>query len=118
MLTFGEGLVHAQAPPRTALIESYRRQDPTGRGSFHRFGMFRELENSLAAEAGLATEPTQEEKAGWKQSLGEILSMQFRANSMFFASDNIFNTEEDEITDTQLAPAPYTHLTLPTKREV
>lgn len=103
VLTLGAGLVHAQVPPRNALIESYRRQDPTGRGSFHRFGLFRELENSLAAEAGLATEPTQEEKAGWKQSLGEILSMQFRANSMFFASDNIFNTEEDEITDTQFA---------------
>ncbi len=43
VLTLAAGLVHAQVPPRNALIESYRRQDPTGRGSFHRFGMFREL---------------------------------------------------------------------------
>lgn len=105
LTSLGTTVASAQVPPRLSLIESYRRQDSTGQGSFHRNGLFRELENSnsLAAQAGLDAEPTQAEKAGWTQSLGEVLSMQFRANSMFFASDNIFNTEEDEITDTQFA---------------
>lgn len=97
-------MASAQLAPRVNIIESYRRQDPTGLGSFHRFGLFRELgnSNSLAAAAGEAG-PSEAEKRGWYQSFGEVFSMQFRANTMFFASDNIFNTEEDEITDTQLA---------------
>ncbi len=105
-LVFGLGttMASAQLAPRVNIIESYRRQDPTGLGSFHRFGLFRELgnSNSLAAAAGEAG-PSEAEKRGWYQSFGEVFSMQFRANTMFFASDNIFNTEEDEITDTQLA---------------
>lgn len=98
-------LAGAADPPRLSLIESYRRQDPTGRGSFHRFGLFRELDNSqsLAAEAGLEPEPTEQEKAGWAQSLSKMLSMQFRAHSMLFASDNIFNTEQDAQSDSQFA---------------
>lgn len=103
-LAFMAGLVSAQQPPRANLIESYRRQDPTGRGSFHRFGLFRELENSnsLAAQAGLTDEQA-EEKSEWFQDLGGILSAQARANSMFFASDNIFNTENNEERDIQFA---------------
>lgn len=99
----GTSLASAQVPPRLSLIESYRRQDATGQGSFHRRGLFREMENSLAAQAGLTPAPSEVEKPAWRQSLGEILSVQFRANSMLFSSDNIFNTEEDEQTDTQFA---------------
>ena len=103
-IALATGHTFAQQPPRAALVESYRRQDPTGFGSFHRNGLFRELQNSntLAAAAG-EEEPTPEEVAGWFQSLGDVLSMQFRANSLLFASDNIFNTEEDEQTDIQYA---------------
>lgn len=104
LIVLGTGVASAQLAPRINIIESYRRQDPTGLGTFHRLGLFRELNNSnsLAAAAG-EREPTEAEKKGWYQSYGEVFSMQFRANTMFFASDNIFNTEEDEITDTQLA---------------
>lgn len=101
----GTELAQAQTPRRLSVLESYRRQDATGRGSFHRRGMFRELENSntLAAESGVLAQPSSGEQFNWTQTFGEIFSMQFRANSMFFASDNIFNTEEDEETDTQFA---------------
>ncbi len=104
LLVLGTVIAAAQQPPRINVLESYRRQDPTGRGTFHRFGLLRELDNtaSLSAAAG-EREPSEAEKAGWYQSMGDILSMQFRANSMLFASDNIFNTEEDEISDTQFA---------------
>lgn len=101
-MVLGTAMASAQVAPRVNVIESYRRQDPTGLGSFHRSGLFRELGNSLSAAAG-EREPTEAEKKGWYQSFGDVLSMQFRANTMFFASDNIFNTEEDEISDTQLA---------------
>lgn len=99
----GTEFASAQAPPRLSVIESYRRQDATGQGSFHRRGLFRELDNSLSAAAGLNNEPSPTDQSRWTQSLGEVLSMQFRANSMLFSSDNIFNTEEDEQTDTQFA---------------
>lgn len=103
LTVLGSSIASAQVPPRLSLIESYRRQDATGQGTFHRRGMLRETEHTLAAQAGLTQGPSEVERAAWTQSIGEILSMQFRANSMLFASDNIFNTEEDEITDTQFA---------------
>jgi len=104
LLMFSVPLMESDASAATVKrlnrIESFRRQLPRGRGSFQRLGMVGELESqSIAASAGES--PT---KLGeWYQTLSEVLSMQFRANTMFFASDNIFNTQHDKERDTQYA---------------
>ncbi|HEY1052872.1 MAG TPA: hypothetical protein VGE39_24050 [Prosthecobacter sp.] len=36
----------AATPPAPKVIESQRRMDPTGAGTYHRVGMLRELENT------------------------------------------------------------------------
>lgn len=100
LLLLGLSAGHADAAnaKRSSRIESLRRQLPKGRGTFQRSGMVGELE-SLAAASG-ETGGTQ---AGWYQTLAEMLTLQVRGTSMFFVSDNIFNTQEDRDRDTQFA---------------
>ena len=81
---------------RKSAIESYRRQDWTGRGSFHRIGMLDSQEQSigLALDASLlnqSAEPAAEVVA--ETAINKMLTLQVNAKSMFFGSDNIFNTE-------------------------
>lgn len=38
--------LHAANPPVPKVIESQRRMDPTGAGTYHRVGMLRELANT------------------------------------------------------------------------
>jgi hypothetical protein len=75
------------AQPSAAALEAIGRQDPTGGGTFHRIGMLREQANTVARF----------------EQLTEKLSGQVRANTMLFASDNIFNTPANEESDGQLA---------------
>lgn len=82
--------------PRRALIESYRRQDWTGRGTFHRLGMLEEQQSSLglAEDAGLlnaAVAGAADESQA--VALSDMLTLQVNVRSMFFGSDNIFNVE-------------------------
>ena len=47
----------AANPPALKAVESQRRMDPTGAGSFHRTGLIREAQNTLRnAEKARATE--------------------------------------------------------------
>ena len=95
-----ESVASAAQVKRSSRIESFRRQLLRGRGYYQRLGMVGELESqSIAAATGESPSKFGE----WYQTLSEVLSMQFRANTMFFASDNIFNTQEDKVRDTQYA---------------
>lgn len=75
------------AQPSSAALEALARQDLTGQGTFHRIGLMR-LQEDTAAVLG---------------KIQERLSGQVRANTMLFASDNIFNTPDAEVADEQLA---------------
>lgn len=96
----------AAAQQKKSLIESYRRQDWTGRGSFHRIGMLEDQEQTigLATDANLLNQGTEAtpEVTG-ETSLSKMLTLQVNAKSMFFGSNNIFNTETDPQTDGQYA---------------
>jgi hypothetical protein len=74
-------------PSSSAALEALGRQDPTGQGTFHRIGLMR-LQEGTVAVLGKIT---------------ERVSGQVRANTMLFASDNIFNTPDGEVADEQLA---------------
>lgn len=74
------------APP-SSVLQAQLRQDPTGEGSFHRLGMFRQL--------GQSTD--------YLEKITEALEFQPHANTMYFATDNIFNTPADTESGTQLA---------------
>jgi hypothetical protein len=70
-----------------SVLEAIGRQDFTGQGTFHRIGMLRQ----------------QEESRGLLERVRENLSVQARANTMFFFSDNIFNTPDNTVSDGQSA---------------
>ncbi|CAN5679072.1 hypothetical protein BH11VER1_BH11VER1_16340 [soil metagenome] len=116
LLLLGVAPLHAQtatasatgsaSQQRGAIIESYRRQDWTGRGSFHRIGMLESQEQSigLASDANLlnqGTEATTEVIA--ETAISKMLTLQVNTKSMFFGSDNIFNTENFAQSDGQYA---------------
>jgi hypothetical protein len=74
-------------PFSSAELEAIGRQDLTGQGTFHRIGLMRLQEDTVAF-------------------LGEVkerFSGQMRANTMLFASDNLFNTPDNEESGGQLA---------------
>jgi len=51
--------LHAATPPMPKVIESQRRMDPTGAGTYHRVGMLREMENTRRSlEKKQKTSPT------------------------------------------------------------
>lgn len=123
----------AQIPRQQSAIESYRRQDWTGKGTYHRLGLIREQDRAIqglnqeeetlredfqpaemevsatgvsssarAADGKKAvTEP--ETARGFLETLNEYVSIQGRANTMFFGSSNILNTETDPIQAGQFA---------------
>ncbi|GAB4176999.1 MAG: hypothetical protein Fur0032_17090 [Terrimicrobiaceae bacterium] len=124
----------AQLTRQQSAIESYRRQDWTGKGTYHRLGLIREQDRAIDSlqqeeetlqedfrpaeeevsatgvtssvrategkKAVLVEEPGQE---GFLSVLGEYVSLQGRANSMFFGSTNILNTQSDPIQAGQFA---------------
>jgi len=78
---------------RSNIIQSRLRLLP--RLNFHRSGIAGDQEDdqSVAASAGM----------GWYAKLSQMLSMQLRTSSMLSVTNNVFNTQEDEQTDTQYA---------------
>jgi len=126
-------LALAQIPRQQSAIESYRRQDWTGKGTYHRLGLIREQDRAVQsleteeqtvqedmapAEAevnasglsstargndGKKTITETEASEGFLSVLNEYLSVQGRANSMFFGSSNILNTQNDPIQAGQFA---------------
>lgn len=76
------------AAPTTAALEALGRQDFTGQGTYHRFGMLRQQEDTQSSVS---------------EALSEFVSVQVRANTMYFSSDNIFNTRTNAQSDAQLA---------------
>lgn len=118
--------VFAQLTTRQSALESYRRQDWTGKGTYHRFGLIREQDRAVdGLESAEGTEGEQlsgsglsvstpasdgkksiaepDETAGFLSTLNDYVSLQGRANSMFFGSSNILNTESDPIQAGQYA---------------
>ncbi len=123
----------AQITRQQSAIESYRRQDWTGKGTYHRLGLIREqdravssleeeeqtvqegvasaeaevtasgLSSSARAADGKKTVTEPEASPGFLEVLNEYVSLQGRANSMFFGSSNILNTEDDPIQAGQFA---------------
>jgi hypothetical protein len=87
ILLLGFPLCAVAQPFSPSALEAIGRQDPTGSGTFHRIGMLREQENTVSRF----------------EQLTEKLSGQVRANTMLFASDNIFNTPNNKESDSQLA---------------
>jgi hypothetical protein len=75
------------AQPASSVLEAIGRQDPTGQGSFHRIGLLRQQEDSVSLLG----------------KIKERVSGQVRANTMLFASDNIFNTPDNPEADEQIA---------------
>jgi hypothetical protein len=126
-------LALAQIPRQQSAIESYRRQDWTGKGTYHRLGLIREQDRAIQsleteeqtvqedmapAEAevnasglsstarggdGKKTITETDASEGFLSVLNEYLSVQGRANSMFFGSSNILNTQNDPIQAGQFA---------------
>jgi hypothetical protein len=127
-------VANAQLTPQQSAVESYRRQDWTGKGTYHRLGLIREqdraveglereeqtaevvasetdaalsatgLTSTVAADAGKKSiAPEDVASEGFLASLKEYVSLQGRANSMFFGSTNILNTETDPIQGGQFA---------------
>jgi len=78
----------AAAAPTPVALEALGRQDFTGQGTFHRFGMLRQQEDTQSTVSEI---------------LSEFVSLQARANSMYFSSDNIFNTRSNAQSDAQFA---------------
>jgi len=127
------GSAQGQVPVQQSAIESYRRQDWTGKGTYHRLGLIREQDRAveglqqdgqtveedfqLAEEKVSATglssttrlsegkkAVAEEETApGFLDTLNEYVSLQGRANSMSFGSTNILNTENNPIQAGQFA---------------
>lgn len=127
------GAASAQITRKQSAVESYRRQDWTGKGTYHRFGLIREqdravqnasqeeqtvqedfapaetelsatgVNSSVRASDGKQTEAPSEGGEGFLSMLNEYVSLQGRANSMFFGSSNILNTEADPIQAGQFA---------------
>lgn len=111
----------AQSGLGVSAVESYRRQDWTGQGTYHRLGLIREQnralsgleeEVSLSATGISSTVDSYEPKktldeptkaAGFLDVINQYVSLQGRANSMFFGSSNILNTENDPIQGGQFA---------------
>lgn len=115
----------AQIPRQQSAIESYRRQDWTGKGTYHRLGLIREQDNttrliteeeaesvnpngissevSLAKDGKSSIEKQISAAPTFLQTLNEYLSLEGHANSMFFGSTNILNTETDPIQGGQFA---------------
>lgn len=128
----GEGEALAQLTRQQSAIESYRRQDWTGKGTYHRLGLIREQDRALsgreaeeetvtrevdaadaelsargitssAAASGGKKTVTDEAAGGFLDGLNKYVSVQGRANTMFFGSSNILNTENDPIQAGQFA---------------
>ena len=125
--------LQAQVPVQQSAIESYRRQDWSGMGTYHRLGLIREQDRAIdaleqeeelldddfqpadvqfsatgvssAARAsdGKKTFIEPETYQGFFQSLNEYVSLQGRASSMFFGSSNILNTQTNPIQAGQFA---------------
>lgn len=107
---------YQRSPAARSAIESYRRQDWTGRGTYHRLGIFREQENTQKNSAetvtasGVSVETTATDsrknvvpEVSPEASGGFDLSIEAHANTMLFRSDNILNTELDPIPGSQFA---------------
>lgn len=110
LLVFAAPAAHAQVPAQSALYpyEFIFRQDPTGEGSFHRLGMFRSQKKAIDDAMGLASSDDAVVESDSKSPSSVVkftdnLSGQLRANTMLFASNNIFNTETNRVDDGQLA---------------
>lgn len=119
----------AQIPRQQSALESYRRQDWTGKGTYHRLGLIREQNNTVRllnedaqpaeqemalSAAGVSSTTSasdgkksilEEEVAtkGFLEVLNEYVSLEGHANSMLFGSSNILNTETDPIQAGQFA---------------
>ncbi len=128
-----QDVLKAQVSVQQSAIESYRRQDWTGKGTYHRLGLIREQDRAVEAlqqeqqtldedfqpaeaelsATGLSSTVTAsdgkksvfepEAAKGFFNTLNEYVSLQGRANSMFFGSSNILNTETDPIQAGQFA---------------
>lgn len=133
VLLGGTVIGQGQIPLQQSAVESYRRQDWTGKGTYHRLGLIREqdrtvqslnqkeetvredvapadvevtasgLSSTTNASDGKKTVAEPEETKGFLDALNEYVSLQGRANSMFFGSSNILNTETDPIQAGQFA---------------
>ena len=107
LLVFAAPAAHAQLPAQSALYpyEFIFRQDPTGEGSFHRLGMFRSQKKAIDDALGSASsdDAAAESDNASIVKFTDSFSGQFRANTMLFASNNIFNTENNRVEDGQLA---------------
>lgn len=120
----------AQITRQQSAIESYRRQDWTGKGTYHRLGLIREQDRAVAgldqeeermdgerdglvlsargvqssvAADGKKTLAAAEDPPGFLDVLNDYVSLQARANTMFFGSSNILNTPTDPIRAGQFA---------------
>ena len=106
-----------QPPPTInmqAIIDSYRRQDWTGSGPYHRPGMYREQRdavrqyNQFRTAGGTSQEDAESdsesqtsETPSWLTELRQHVNFEAHGNMQYFRSDNIFNTESSPLTDTQ-----------------
>lgn len=86
-LVVASALGLAAQPFSSAELEAIGRQDLTGQGTFHRIGLMR----------------LQEETVAFLGEIKERFSGRVRANTMLFASDNLFNTPDNEESGGQLA---------------
>jgi hypothetical protein len=96
----------ATPPDPQVAVDSYRRQDWTGKGTYHRLGLFREQENALGQYAVTGEEAVVQEPLASPsviQRLSDYVSVEGHANTMLFRSDNIFNTEQNAIEESQYA---------------
>ena len=126
--TMAASTVLAQIPRQQSALESYRRQDWTGKGTYHRLGLIREQDNttrllnedtqpaeqeivsangvSSRVSASEGKKSILEEAAATKdilEVLNEYVSIEGHANTMLFGSTNILNTETDPIQAGQFA---------------
>ncbi len=132
LLLAGGSEAVAQLTRQQSAIESYRRQDWTGKGTYHRLGLIREqdravadvrevdeavvenvaneteitasgVSSSVSATDGKKSVTGEEETRGFLDSLADYVSLQGRTSSMFFGSSNILNTQTDPIQAGQFA---------------
>lgn len=102
---------YAQSPDPQTVINSYRRQDWTGKGTYHRLGLFREQDNAVSQfyESGKAVTEGEEaavqpaESPSLWETLRGFLSLDAHSNTMLFTSSNILNTNRRAISDSQIA---------------